>query len=300
MVNVEAWFRAFRLRTLPLSFSSIILGSLLALWQGTFYIEILVGALSTTLFLQVLSNLANDYGDFKNGLDNDNRRGPTRSVQSGEISLGAMKIGIFICASLSLTSGLWLLFEASKSIGINNVILFLVIGLLAIAAAIKYTIGKKPYGYRGFGDIAVFLFFGLAGVAGTYFLHTNEISWHEFLPAVSIGLLATGVLNLNNMRDEENDRASGKHSLVVMFGQKKAKIYHSFLILGAIGSALWFTLITYHSAYQFLFLIAVPMLLQNLAVVVKNEMPSELDVELKKLAIATLIFAVTMGIGFNY
>lgn len=300
MVNVEAWFRAFRLRTLPLSFSSIILGSLLALWKGSFYVEILVGALVTTLFLQVLSNLANDYGDFKNGLDNENRRGPSRTVQSGEISMNAMKIAIVICATLALVSGIWLLKTASKSVGFNNLMIFLCIGLLAIAAAIKYTVGKKPYGYRGLGDIAVFIFFGLAGVAGTYFLHTNEISWHELLPAASIGLLATGVLNLNNMRDEENDRNSGKNSLVVLIGQKKAKVYHTFLILGAIICALGFTLIEYHSGYQFLFLIAVPMLLQNVMVVAKNQIPIELDTELKKLALATLIFAVTMGIGLNY
>lgn len=295
-----SWFRAFRLRTLPLSFSSIILGSLLALWKGSFYVEILIGALMTTLFLQILSNLANDYGDFKNGLDNQNRVGPERSVQSGEISLNAMRNAIILFSILAFSSGLWLLNAASRSIDFGTLIIFLSIGVLAILAALKYTIGKKPYGYRGMGDIAVFLFFGLTGVAGTYFLHTNELSWEEFLPAISIGLLATGVLNLNNMRDEENDRNSGKRSLVVIMGQKKAKIYHSFLIFGAIASAVTFTLLHFHSIYQFLFLLAVPMLLQNLIVVFRNQKPSDLDSELKKLALATLIFAVTMGVGLNY
>lgn len=300
MTNMVSWFRAFRLRTLPLSFSSIILGSLLALWKGSFYVEILIGALITTLFLQILSNLANDYGDYKNGLDNDNRKGPERSVQSGEISLKAMRNAIILCSILAFASGLWLLKAASKNIDFGTLIIFLSIGILAILAALKYTIGKKPYGYRGMGDIAVFLFFGLTGVAGTYFLHTNNLSWEEFLPAISIGLLATGVLNLNNMRDEENDRNSGKRSLVVIMGQKKAKIYHGFLILGAITSAVTFTLLHYTSNYQFLFLLAVPMLLQNLIVVIRNQIPSELDNELKKLALATLIFAVTMGVGLNY
>ncbi len=300
MTTVEAWFKAFRLRTLPLSFSSIILGSLLALWKGSFYINILLGALATTLFLQILSNLANDYGDFKNGVDNPSRRGPKRTVQSGEISLKSMRVAIGIFALLAFLSGLWLLMEASKTVGMKTIYFFLGLGVLAIVAAIKYTVGKKPYGYQGLGDIAVFIFFGLTGVTGTYFLHTNEINLHEILPAVSIGLLATGVLNLNNMRDEENDRNSGKNSLVVRLGQRNAKIYHTLLIFGALISAIVFTLIEYHSPYQFIFLLAAPMLFQNVSVVARNEAPSELDLELKKLALTTLLFAVTMGLGLIY
>ena len=268
--------------------------------KDAFQVTILIGALTTTLFLQVLSNLANDYGDFKNGIDNDKRMGPLRSVQSGEITSSQMLTGIIICAILSFISGLWLLFEVSKTTNLTVVISFLIIGLLAIGAAIKYTIGKKPYGYRGLGDIAVFFFFGIAGVAGTYFLHTNEINWLQLLPAVSIGFLATGVLNLNNLRDIENDRDSGKRSLVVLMGLEKAKIYHAFLIIGAIAVITLYTFLNFHSSYQFLFLVAVPMLLQNVIVVFRSSQPSQFDPELKKLAIATLIFAVTTGLGLNY
>lgn len=299
-MNVEAWIKAFRLRTLPLSLSSVILGSLLAMWQGSFHLSILIGAMVTTLFLQILSNLANDYGDFQNGIDNEKRVGPERALQSGEINPKSMRWAIAIFITLSLISGIWLLLEASKIVDVGKLLTFFLIGILAIAAAVKYTIGKKPYGYRGMGDIAVFLFFGLTGVGGTYYLHTNEISWIKLLPAISIGLLATGVLNLNNLRDRENDKNSGKHSLVVLLGSRKAKIYHLLLILLAILSALIFTLLNYESAYQWLFLLAVPMLIQNIFTVVKNERPSELDSELKKLALATLIFALTMGIGLNY
>jgi len=299
-MNVEAWIKAFRLRTLPLSLSSVVLGSLLAMWQGSFHLEILIGAMVTTLFLQILSNLANDYGDFQNGIDNEKRIGPERTLQSGEIDPANMKWAIAIFTALSLISGVWLLLEASKILNLGKLLTFLLIGLLAIAAAVKYTIGKKPYGYRAMGDVAVFIFFGLVGVGGTYYLHTNGISWVELLPAVSIGLLATGVLNLNNLRDEENDRLSGKQSLVVLLGRKKAKIYHFSLIIAAILSALVFTLLNYESPYQWLFLIATPMLIQNILVVFRNEQASELDGELKKLAIATLIFALTMGIGLNY
>jgi len=299
-MNVESWIKAFRLRTLPLSLSSVILGSLLAMWQDSFHLEILLGALITTLFLQILSNLANDYGDFQNGIDNEKRVGPSRALQSGDINPSSMKWAIAIFALLSLASGVWLLYEASKTIDTGKLLTFLLIGLLAIAAALKYTIGKKPYGYRGMGDIAVFIFFGLTGVGGTYYLHTNEISWVEILPAVSIGLLATGVLNLNNLRDEENDKISGKHSMVVLLGRKKAKIYHFLLVFLAILSALIFTILNYESPYQWLFLLAIPMLIQNILVVFRNERASELDPELKKLAIATLIFALTLGVGLNY
>lgn len=300
MTKVESWFRAFRLRTLPLSFSSVILGSLLALWRDSFDIWILVGALSTTLFLQVLSNLANDYGDFKNGVDNHNRVGPERSVQSGQISPREMLTAIIICGILALVSGVGLLYEASKQMDNATLLIFFVVGILAIAAAIKYTVGKNPYGYKGLGDIAVFIFFGITGVAGTYFLHTQEFGWIEILPAVSIGLLATGVLNLNNMRDIENDRSSGKKSLVVILGLKKAKTYHALLVLGAIASSVVFTLLRYQSGYQFLFLVAVPMLIQNVLTVKNSRLSSDFDAELKKLALATLIFAVTLGIGLNY
>ena len=300
MAKIESWFKAFRLRTLPLSFSSVILGSMLALYKDGFQPAILIGALTTTLFLQILSNLANDYGDHKNGIDNDNRLGPKRSVQSGEISPRQMVVGIVICSILAFASGLWLLYEVSKKADLTIVLSFLILGLLAIGAAIKYTVGKNPYGYKGLGDIAVFLFFGITGVAGTYFLHTNQMAWQELLPAVSIGLLATGVLNLNNLRDIENDRDSNKRSLVVIMGLKKAKIYHGFLILGAIASVFIYTLLEYHSNYQFLFLIAVPMLIQNMLVVFRSTSSSEFDAELKKLALATLIFAITIGIGLNY
>lgn len=299
-MNIEAWIKAFRLRTLPLALSSVILGSLLAMWQGSFHLEILMGALVTTIFLQILSNLANDYGDYKSGVDNDDRIGPERALQSGDISVTSMKWGIVICALLSLASGIWLLYNASKIVGTTKLFSFLLIGLLAIAAAIKYTVGKNPYGYQGFGDLAVFLFFGLTGVGGTFFLHTNHITWIELLPAMSIGLLATGVLNLNNLRDEKNDRKQGKHSMVVLLGKKKAKIYHTFLISTAIIATVVFTFLNFESVYQLLFLIAVPMLIQNILTVLNNEQSSELDPELKKLALATLIFALTLGIGLNY
>ncbi len=300
MVKIEAWFKAFRLRTLPLSFSSVILGSMLAADMGSFSLKILIGALVTTLFLQVLSNLANDYGDSVSGVDNEKRTGPARSVQSGEISAAHMRLAIGLCALLALVAGILLLYESSKKIGLNSTVAFFLLGVAAIVAAIKYTIGKNPYGYRGFGDLAVFIFFGIVGVSGTYYLHTSEISGMTMLPAVSVGLLATAVLNINNMRDIENDSTSGKRSLVVLIGLRRAKIYHTILISLALMGALAFTLLRFRSVYEFLFLISVPLLYQNVRIVWTTNQVSELDGELKKLALATLIFSITLGLGLIY
>ncbi len=300
MVKIEAWVKAFRLRTLPLSLSSVILGSLLAFSEGRFSVPILAGALVTTLFLQILSNLANDYGDASHGVDNDKRVGPQRGVQSGLIKPTEMRNAILVFTVLALISGIWLLLNAADRLEFSGIFGFFILGLLAIAAAIKYTVGKSPYGYAGLGDLAVFIFFGIAGVAGTYFLHTGSLAPAELLPAVSIGLLATGVLNLNNIRDIDNDRESGKRSFAVIIGINGARIYHTFLITAAVAAAVGYSLLNFQSGYQFIFLITLPILVQNLSVVWNSSRASDLDAELKKLAFATLIFAVTMGIGLVY
>ena len=297
MGKIKPWLKAFRLRTLPLAFSSVILGSFLAAYKGSFDWVILLGALLTTLFLQILSNLANDYGDTIHGVDNQQRVGPARSVQSGEISLKKMKWAVVIFTLLSLTSGVWLTIKAMSGLDISNGIILLIIGLFAIAAAIKYTIGKKPYGYIGLGDFAVFLFFGLTGVMGTYFLHTHQITPVEFLPAISIGLLSAGVLNLNNLRDRVNDSANNKITMVVKLGVRKSKIYHAFLIITGMASSIIYVLVNAESLTQWIFVLTFPLLIKNIVVVFKNNEPSLLDPELKKLAITTLLFALTLGIG---
>ena len=297
MGKISSWVKAFRLRTLPLSFSSVILGSFLAYNKGYFIPSVLIGALLTTLFLQILSNLANDYGDTIHGVDNHQRIGPKRSVQSGEISLRQMKWGVIVFTLLSLLSGIWLLAAGTKGLKFSSGFILLIIGLIAIAAAIKYTIGKKPYGYIGLGDFAVFIFFGLTGVLGTYFLHCQQITIEEFLPAISIGLFSTGVLNLNNLRDRENDQQSGKITMVVKLGVRKGKIYHALLIGTGLLAALLFTFIDYHQPPQFIYLITFPLFIRNMIVVFKNEDPSQLNPQLKILALTTLLFAITFGTG---
>lgn len=296
MSKINSWIKAFRFRTLPLALSSILMGSFLAVASGH-YSNIIIGlSVLTTLLLQILSNLANDYGDGMKGTDNKDRLGPKRTIQSGEISPMQMKIAIVIFVLLSLASGIWLIVEAFGSDWYLG-LLFLSLGLASIAAAIKYTVGKKAYGYSGLGDLFVFLFFGLVAVLGAYFLNTHQIKIEILLPTISIGLLSTGVLNLNNMRDIENDLQSGKNTLASTMGIEKAKKYHLFLILGAIISAVIFTILEYSSPWNLIYIITFPLFFLQLSKIMKIKEEQLLDPFLKQLALTTLLFSVLFGMG---
>jgi 1,4-dihydroxy-2-naphthoate octaprenyltransferase len=291
------WIKAFRLRTLPLALSSAILGSFLAFSQGTFKWHIFILAAITTLFLQILSNLANDYGDALKGTDNEQRIGPQRVTTSGLVTRSEMKIMIGIFITLALFTGSLLIISGLSDIGRNAVLFFFVLGFSAIYAAIKYTIGKKPYGYIGLGDIFVFIYFGIVGVAGTFYLHTNTFDPWILLPASAIGLLSSGVLNLNNMRDIENDTRAGKRTLVVFIGSKAAKYYHLSLITLSMIFSVLYTIVKFDSAFQLLFILTCPLFALNVIVVMKNTDPVQLNPELKKLAFSTFVFSLTFGIG---
>lgn len=297
MRKSAAWIHAFRLRTLPLAFSSIITGSFLAAAAGQFSVVILALALLTTLFLQVLSNLANDYGDSVKGTDNDERIGPQRAVQSGIITLVEMKTAVIITAGLSLITGLLLLYFGTQGLGTSGFLIFFGLGILAIAAAILYTVGKKAYGYLGLGDVFVFLFFGICGVCGTFFLHTHTWSWAVLLPAASVGFLSMAVLNLNNMRDRLSDTNAKKFTLAVRLGDYGSRVYHIFLLVGAVTCAVIFTLLNGGEFWQFIYLIIAAPLITNLRKVVSFTDPSELDPELKKIALTTFLFSITFGLG---
>jgi len=297
MNKIKAWIHAFRLRTLPLALSSIFLGSFLAASINSFSLKIFILATLTTLFLQILSNLANDLGDSISGADNNERIGPERAVQSGVISKKEMTGMLIVFVLLSLISGLWLLYEGLQLISWKQGAIMLAVGLLAIGAAINYTVGKNPYGYSGFGDLFVFLFFGLVGVMGTYFLHTGSVSLSLFLPAISVGLLSVGVLNLNNLRDVENDAKSGKMTIVVKMGVSKAKKYHIALLSLAMILPCLYTLLNWDSVFQFLFLVSFPFIVRNIFQVIRNNNAQDLDPELKHLAISTLLFSLSFGLG---
>lgn len=297
MSKISAWMHAFRLRTLPLAMSSTILGSFVAAAERKFSWRVFILASATTVLLQILSNIANDYGDFKNGKDNEDRIGPLRMVQSGQITPRQMLLAIAIVITLTLISGISLIFSGTTGQGDIVKLLFLILGIGAIIAAVKYTVGKNPYGYKGFGDIFVFIFFGLIGVLGTFYLHTHYFKPDLILPAASIGFLSMGVLNLNNMRDYQSDKKAMKRTLVVIMGSENAKFYHLGLIGGAIGTIIVYTLLNFTSPFQFLFLLPVPFLVQNIIIVFKNKKPIELNNQLRNLSLSTLLFAITFGIG---
>lgn len=297
MTSLKSWIKAARLRTLPLAMSGILMGSFLALMAEDFNVRVTVLAIVTALFIQIFSNFANDYGDSQKGTDNQHRVGPRRTVQSGEITPLQMKIGMAVMILLSLAFGIWLIAEGTKELDLRSFMLFLTFGILALVAAYRYTAGNNPYGYAGLGDIAVFLFFGILPVVGTFFLNTHTVSAGVFLPAISIGLFSTGVLNLNNMRDIENDRNSGKKTMVVRMGSARSRYYHNSLVLIGWMTALVFVAIVYHSPWELLFVITLPLFIRDLVKINQIKEPRQLDPFLKKLSIATLLFTLLFGIG---
>lgn len=301
---MKHWIEAARLRTLPLSVSGIIVGSMYAL-QPTDAIEtptdvfswqIFGLAILTTLGLQILSNFANDYGDGVKGTDNADRVGPQRAIQSGVISPREMKRAITITAMLTFLSAMALIYFAFGQENIGYSVFFLLLGVGAIVAAIRYTVGNSAYGYKGFGDVFVFVFFGLVSTLGVYFLYSKQLSFELFLPATAIGLLSVGVLNLNNMRDEASDRKANKNTIVVQIGGAKAKKYHYFLIVSAMILVVFFALWSEYRWDQYLFLIAYIPLIKHLSVVCKNQEPRLLDPELKKLALSTFALSILLAL----
>jgi 1,4-dihydroxy-2-naphthoate polyprenyltransferase len=294
-MNVSSWLKAFRLRTLPLALSSILMGSFLAASVGKFHPGIFCLSVLTTIFLQILSNLANDYGDSIHGADNIERKGPSRAVQSGAISSAQMKVAIKFFIALSLISGISLLVTAF-GVDWQAILFFLSLGLLSIVAAIAYTVGRKPYGYMGLGDISVFIFFGLVGVLGSYYLFSKSFSSALLLPAASCGFFSIGVLNINNIRDIDSDKKAGKFSVPVRIGRQKAIIYHWFLLLAGVLCGILYSILTFHSILQFLFLLILPLFLVNGMAVSKK--PSQaLDPYLRQMALSTLAFVLLFGIG---
>lgn len=299
MSKFQAWIYAFRLRTLPLALSCIITGSALAFVDNKSGFSWLVFALliTTTLFLQILSNLANDYGDSEKGTDNDERIGPKRAVQAGLLTFNEIRGGIFICVALCLATGSALITEGTKGLNAGYGVLFLLLGLAAIAAAIKYTVGKNAYGYQGLGDVFVLLFFGIVGVCGSYYLLSHQLHYSVLLPAFSIGAFATGVLNLNNMRDIEGDAKSGKITMVGRLGLANAKKYQTALIILGFIAVIVFVILNFTSTMQFSFVLTLPLFRKHLVAVWKIEDPREFDPLLRQLALATFIFSLLFAFG---
>ncbi|MCQ2204357.1 MAG: 1,4-dihydroxy-2-naphthoate polyprenyltransferase [Bacteroidales bacterium] len=294
--RVGAWIEAFRLRTLPLSFSLIIMGSAIAYQYGVFDWLIFGCALLTTLFLQILSNISNDYGDAVSGADMAGRVGPARAVQSGKISKEQMKSAIYVFSVLSLVSGLILLYVALPRLEAAGFWLMLGVGIMSIVAAICYTVGKRPYGYRGLGDLSVFIFFGIVGVMGSFVLYNGSPEWEVLLPAAGIGLLSVGVLNMNNMRDYESDKRSGKNTIIVKMGLDWGRKYQVTVIVGAFVAIAIYVMM-WGKMWQMLYLLSLVKFVPHLMYVTKKENETKLDDQLKVVSVGTLIVSLLFTLG---
>lgn len=300
---IKAWLHAARLRTLPLSVSGIFVGTGLAALLGAFDGLIFSLALLTTIGFQVLSNFANDLGDSQKGTDNAQRVGPARAIQSGQLTASQVKKGMWVVGLLSLVSALLLIYKSVPNLSKQAILVYVILAVLCIAAAITYTVGKNAYGYRGLGDLMVFLFFGLVSVIGVFGLYGESFEWLVLFPAISIGAWSTAVLNLNNLRDVQNDAQMQKRTMVVKLGYEKGRIYHVFLV--STGLATWFftvylLAVSTYNYYLFISLLPSVGLFLHLKKVLETHTPAALDPELKKVALLTFFSALLFAILLNF
>jgi len=304
------WIKAARLRTLPLSLSGIIMGAFIAKWRlysegGIWDWRIFALALLVTLLYQILSNYANDYGDGIKGTDAKRiNEAEARAVASGKITAKQMKNAVILVSVLAFIATIGLLYVAFVPGNMREFYIFVGLGVASILAAIGYTVGKKPYGYMGLGDVFVFIFFGLVSVCGSYFLFTKTFSWDILLPGTAVGMMSMAVLNLNNMRDIESDRLTGKHSFALRIGFKNAMIYEMILlqlplilILMFLGVNGFFQTQNY---YVFIVMILLLPLMKLRRKIMAVKEPKELDPFLKQVGIMTFVMAVLMAFGLNF
>ena len=299
MSRFKAWLNAARLRTLPLSVSGILVGTAIANNLGYYNTPVLILALFTTIGFQITSNFANDYGDGVKGTDNKDRIGPARALQSGMLTRKQLKKGILYSIAINLILVMTLLYAAFGTDQLRYIFVFIFLGAASVWAAIRYTVGEGAYGYKGLGDVFVFLFFGLLAVLGSMFLYTRFLDYKAVFPAITIGLLSTAVLNLNNLRDYHSDRKANKNTLIVKLGLEKGKVYHYFLLITSFVSLLCFVLSEFNSWDSALcFLAFLPISVHFRTVyTIKNAVL--FDPELKKLALSTFLLALLFYIGYN-
>lgn len=294
---MNKWIAAARLRTLPLSLAGIILAGFLAAEQHQFDGVIFILSLVTATLFQVLSNYANDYGDGVKGTDNAQRVGPKRAIQSGEISPVQMKKVVIITGFLSFLSALVLVTYSFGLDRLPEILFYLILGLAAIVAAVKYTVGKNAYGYFGLGDLFVLIFFGFVAVIGGTYLYTKHLDWTWIYPALSIGFLSMAVLNLNNMRDLNSDIEAQKNTIPVKLGIENAKRYHIILIIFPFFFTQAYIFHHYHNLWPWLFMIPYLLLFKHVMYIINVQNPKDFDPELKKVAILTLLYSLFFGIG---
>lgn len=300
MASFKSWISALRPRTLFLAVATALSGSGIAYSTGKFSLLVFILTIAIATILQLLSNMANDLGDYQHGTDITGERiGPQRTVQSGAITPTQMKRAIIIAIGMAAIVGVLLIYVALQFMELKYILLFLGLGLACIGAAIKYTAGSNPYGYKGLGDVFSFTFFGLVSVVGTYFLHTHVVDFMPWLPAIGLGLLTVAVLNLNNMRDVENDRKSGKITIPVRIGLKNAKIYHAILTFGAFACFIVYSVIYCTHWYQYIYLFCFIIFIKLLINIFKIKENRLLDPYLKYTSMGTFVLSVCFSICIN-
>lgn len=300
MATTKDWISALRPRTLFLAAATALAGSGIAYNTGHFSIPVFILTIAIATILQLLSNMANDLGDYQQGTDITGERvGPTRTVQSGAITPKQMKQGIMIVVLVAMLVGLGLIFIALQFMSPFTIVAFIALGGASIVAAIKYTAGKNPYGYKGLGDIFSFIFFGLVSVVGTYFLHTHSLDFQPWLPAIGLGFLTVAVLNVNNMRDRDNDLKSGKITIAIKLGYMGAKHYHTFLTMGALACFVAYNILYTNAWYNYIYLIVFLAFFKMLINIYKIKENRLLDPYLKFTSMGTFVLSVFFVIFSN-
>lgn len=294
MLDFKTWVETARPKTLPLALAIILTGAALAQWSGKFHLGITLLCLITATLLQIVSNFANDYGDHQNGADTTERIGPLRGIQQGKMTAAQLKKGLIAVIIASFVSGTALILLAYETV--NDLLAFALLGILAVIAAITYTVGKKPYGYLGLGDISVFLFFGLVAVCGTYYLQAHSLPCSIFLPAAACGLLSTAVLNINNLRDVEQDKKAGKNTLIVRIGPYNGRIYHCCLLVSAVSFYIIFALLHKPTLLFVIALISI-FLAKHAVTVYQNRDPLALRPILGKMSMLALLSNILFSLG---
>ena len=297
MKQLKVWLKAVRLRTLPLSVSGILIGNSLCFQDPEFSGILFVLMLFTAISFQIISNFANDYGDGVKGTDNDNRLGPKRVLQQGLLSREILKKGIIIISLISLLLAFVLIFLAFGSNSWYYILIFIGLSFASVWAAIFYTVGNKAYGYYGFGDLFVFLFFGGVSVLGAYFIQLKTFSYPAILLSLVVGFLSVGVLNLNNMRDIDNDAFVGKRTLVVIMGAAIAKKYHLFLLIVSVSILVYVFSSVSIRFFWIPYLAIIPLIVHFISVL-KNSEPKFFDPELKKLSLSIFLLSLLVFLSF--
>ena len=286
---------SMRLRTLPLSLSGVLLGLFFAIRDVACGVGECIFLLLTAVSLQILSNLSNELGDFLSGTDGDDRNGPAYSLQSNQLSVRTMRIAIAVAAVVCACFGATMVWFSFGTLFSAEAVALLCLGAAAIWAAVRYTLGRNPYGYRGFGDIFVFIFFGLVSVGGSYFVLAHELPLLLLLPAASVGFFSVGVLNVNNLRDMDSDRAT-RVTIPLKIGGRQAKIYHCCLIAAGWICMIVYVFITHTSLWNYLFILTLPLYIKQVAGV-WTRTGRELDKMLPLLVMSTMFFCILAGVG---